>query len=56
MENNKFQKLTDLIDRKDRKYRNAWEAWDLINGLVNEVYGIDIGEALDCWEEHNTKS
>lgn len=50
METNKFQELTDRIDRKDREHNNVWDAWDLINGLVNEIYGIDIGEALDAWE------
>ena len=54
MENGKkFLELTNLIDYKDRCSRGVYDAWDLINGLVNEVYGIDISEALDFWEQHN---
>lgn len=54
MENGKkFLELTNLIDYKDRCSGGVYEAWDLINSLVNEVYGIDIGEALDLWEQHN---
>ena len=49
----KFEKLTALIDQEDRRTRRAWEAWDLLNRLVNEVYGIDIGDALVLWEQQN---
>lgn len=49
--NSKLQELFDLIDRRDRAERGVYDAWDKINGLVNEVYGIDIGDALILWAE-----
>lgn len=49
--NDKLQELFDLIDRRDRAERGVYDAWDKINGLVNEVYGIDIGDALVLWTE-----
>lgn len=48
--NDKFPQLTEKIDLADRRHHGAWEAWDFINGLVKEVYGIDIGDALALYE------
>ena len=47
----KLQALFDLIDLRDRSRHGVYDAWDTINGLVNEVYGIDIGDALNLWEK-----
>lgn len=47
----RLQKLFDLIDRRDRAHHGVYEAWDTINTLVNEVYGIDLGDVLNLWEE-----
>lgn len=49
--NDKLQELFNLIDLRDRTERGVYDAWDKINGLVNEVYGIDIGDALVLWTE-----
>ena len=47
----KLQKLMNLIELQDRVHHGVYEAWDTINSLINEVYGIDIGDALVLWEE-----
>ena len=44
-------KLLDLIDLRDRIHHGVYEAWDTINALVNNIYGIEIGDALNLWEE-----
>lgn len=49
--NDKLQELFNLIDRRDRVERGVYDAWDKINGLVRDVYGIDIGDALVLWSE-----
>lgn len=51
----KFQELVALIDQKDRSNNfTAWAEWDSVNAMVNQVYGINIGDALEAWEKQNT--
>lgn len=48
-----WDKLIALIDLQDRISCGAWSAWDFINGKVNEIYGVDLGDILAFWEKHH---
>ena len=46
----KYNELMAKLKQKDRTSSNAGSKWDSINSMVNEVYGVDLSEALAFWE------